>query len=1143
MEPLSTALIAAIAAAAGSIAGGMAEAAGGDAWAATRTRLAGWLRLDERRRREAFDRAVSTAVAAFRRQHRPPPDAETVLALFTSDTPEARRFQQAAAAELLLSGRPDLGRLLDSYRRELRFAALLRRQPAPPWPQLEPALLGFFGLLRQALAREKALQDLQLGEDAPEPEDQTSAGQEISDDTVASLRRIEALLAELAALPRISAAVNAGDGATVSGSPITVVMGDHHSYPVTLAPPPDLDALYRQYCAFLSKSFGTLDFRGIAQVQNVVRLRLEEVYVPLNATTKGSDYSVVISSTGDGKTIRALNAAQQFGARLFKTLVSEPHSLAESIDIAKGRLSTRPLHDLVREHPFLVVLGDPGAGKSTLVRAIMLALAEGRAGELFGLHDEWLPIFFPVAAFAEVRGDPGSRDLAPLAYFRDYYRGREQPDYTPLFERALLAGRALVLFDGLDEVRDKRLEITRCLGDFIIAWDAPGNRFVATSRIAGYDDAPLDAGLFTRVTVEPFNDDEIERFAANWSIAFERAGAPDTATSDPELRRRAEARTRDLSTDIFANPSVTELARNPLLLTILALIHNQGTRLPDRRVDLYRLCVEALAETWNRARNLAGREFDIFLGDEKLDERFVVNLLGPAALWIHEENPGGIVEERDLERKLAETLVETDGLPKGKAARMAADFLRLVNRETGLLQERGDRRYSFLHLTFEEYLAARALIESAMVTDADAEIHRRSTDSGWREVLRLALASVSQKEAQRLLLHLLEAPAEGEQHGRPVVLAGECLLDIGRNGATRRAWAAVVEALLALLRDTAAPVVTRVEAGHVLGRLGDPRLLNPRTGEATGLGDYELVEPYWCPVEAGPFWFGDERVEDDEDEPDGASDDPNETEDKAEEDQPRPPRFDSSKLQRAELPHSFKIGRYPVTNAEFAAFLAANGPEGYDPEKPWWTDEGRRFLAPGGHPWDNQEEFVRHPRLWDDTGYNGATQPVVGLSWYEAAAYCRWLTAVGHEQAWLPKDEEIRLPTSLEWERAARHTDQRPYPWGNTLPTADHANFSLVGIERPSPVGCFPAGRGVCGTEDLVGNVLEWLATVSEEETSVTALRPKKDFTADESVLLSFIYYGDSLDQICCGARDGYYPDDWYNNWSFRVVQSRALIE
>jgi len=371
------------------------------------------------------------------------------------------------------------------------------------------------------------------------------------------------------------------------------------------------------------------------------------------------------------------------------------------------------------------------------------------------------------------------------------------------------------------------------------------------------------------------------------------------------------------------------------------------------------------------------------------------------------------------------------------------------------------------------------------------------------------LSSVAQKEAQRLLLHLLAAPTDEKTRGRPVVLAGECLQDLGRNGATQRAWRAVSAALVGLLADPQAPTATRVEGGHVLGRLGDPRLLDANTGEAAGYGEYDKVESYWCPIEPGPFWFGDDRIE-------------GEAEDQEVMRRITAPRFEPAKLHRAELPHSFQIARYPVTNAEFAAFLAANGPEGYDPEKPWWTEQGKVFLSPEGRryhldrAWEGKA--ISQPRLWDNPQFNSTAQPVVGVSWYEAVAYCRWLSDVGHTKGWLPADEEIRLPTSLEWERAARHTDQRPFPWGNEN-LLDHANFAETQVGAPSPVGSFPLGRAMCGADDLVGNVLEWLATANKDRESTTAIAPQKDFTPNDEVSLSFTYYGDQLDQMCCGAR------------------------
>jgi|GEM_PF-864893 len=1099
MEPLTIALISAFSAAASALAGGVADAAGDAAWRAAKGKLAQWIGLEQRARAAAFDKAVHAATTQLGRDA-PNPAVEFALELLRDDSPDGRVFRQIAVEELVLSAQPNIGRMLDHYRRDLRFAALLRGEKPPPWTDLEPALRLFLGsLLPEALAEQPALRPLLLGQAERAALDEARAHTRAAQDSAAALRRIEGLLEELVALPRLSQGITTGDGGTISQVRQIVVQGNYYAVPAV--PPADLEALYRRYQGFLVETFGLLDFRGIMQVQNVVRLRLEDVYVPLKGQPARSIQQGSPYKWESGQEIGKLIVQRDRDSR---AVLDISFTLSEQFETAAARVIEQsqpiPLHDLVRDRSFLVVLGDPGAGKSTLVRYIMLALAEGQAHRRLGLDAQWLPILFPVAAFAEAR--EGRPDLAPLDYVSEYYKGLSQPDYGPLFRRALLGGRTLVLFDGLDEVREDRLALIKCLEAFVREWDAPGNRVVATSRIAGYDDAPLDERLFARATVQPFDDDDIQLFCEKWSYAYERAGAQDLPTdlvvAQAELRRRAEARASSLNAAVFARANITDLARNPLLLTILALIHNQGTRLPDRRVDLYRLCVEALAETWNRARSLSGREIDIYLGGEKLDERFVVNLLGPAALWIHTEQPGGLVEQHDLERQLAQTLVQTYGLAHGKAQHLADDFIDLVRRHTGLLEERGHRRYGFLHLTFEEYLAARALIESAVVGDADALILQRCADPGWREVLRLALASASQKEAQRLLLHLLAAPTTAETHGRPVVLAGECLLDIGRTGATQRAWSAVVERLVALLADPQATVATRVEGGHVLGRLGDPRLLDPHTGDAP-------IGGYWCPVEAGMFWYGNEA--------------------------------EDQELHQVALSYAFKIARYPVTNAEYVRFIDEDG---YNPAQPWWTEHGRAFLQPGGHRYDDQEQPITLPRYWDNSQYNSPSQPVVGVSWYEAAAYCAWLTAHGHRAGWLPINEVLRLPTSLEWERAARHTDQRRYPWGHEEPDVQRANYVASEINQPSPVGCYPTGAAECGALDLAGNVLEWLATPYE---APQRLVPQKDFTPDQIALLTYSDFTEKSEYLCCGARvrgDPFIRDDV---GAFRIIWSLGAQE
>ena len=151
----------------------------------------------------------------------------------------------------------------------------------------------------------------------------------------------------------------------------------------------------------------------------------------------------------------------------------------------------------------------------------------------------------------------------------------------------------------------------------------------------------------------------------------------------------------------------------------------------------------------------------------------------------------------------------------------------------------------------------------------------------------------------------------------------------------------------------------------------------------------------------------------------------------------------------------FWLARYPVTNAQYKLFMEARG---YDQQK-WWTAEGWQARQNG--KWTE-------PRYWGDAKWNGGQQPVVGVSWYEAVAFCAWAAeATG---------EKVRLPTEAEWEKGARGTDGRTFPWGDAEPNEKLCNFD-PNVGQTTPVGRYsPQGDSPYGCADMAGNVWDWTA-------------------------------------------------------------------
>ena len=746
-----------------------------------------------------------------------------------------------------------------------------------------------------------------------------------------------------------------------------------------------------------------LDFRGMGISDRVpLRLPLLEMYVPLEARV----------GTPEGDTwARQLRLAGRAVAR-------------EEIEALGSRLSEpQPVLRLLETHDGLIILGDPGAGKTTFLKFLALSLATGQ-GEPLGLGTR-LPVLVPLSAYATALA--GRKANLPLDRFINQYhrdRGVSFP-IDALLNQALEQGRALLLLDGLDEVKEtgRRRRVVDLVTDFFGVHRRAGNKFVLTSRVVGYAEVrPQIEGLID-CTLADLEDEQIEDFVSKWITALERAARDQAGSAEAQAERERE----ELLAAIHRNPSIRALAVNPLLLTILALMKRQDIVLPERRVELYQKYVETLLKNWNLARSLAGR-----VGRD-LDVIETLRILAPLALWMHRTSPGvGLVLKPKLQREL-EAIYRTRG--HRDPERAAREFLEDVLREdASLLLNRGGDQFGFIHLTFQEYLAGMALAQKGQqgIGSVAGELAEHVGDATWHEVSLLAIGYLGivqrRDEAAGAVLEALIKQAPGEP-GDAVILVGEALADAGSGGVAPSSRRCVIEALRLTLRDDGrVKAGRRAMAGRVLAACGDPRF-DAKHWRLPAEPLFGFVE-----IAAGPFAMGSDQRRDQE-------------------------AVDRELPQHEVNLSGYYLARWPVTVAQFAAFVGAKG---HKPASP------------------NCLKGI-------------ANHPVVYVTWRDAMAYCRWLNEQLRKIAPerldaekpLPEPERrfwqgladsslgIGLPSEAEWEKAARGDDGRVYPWGNE-PDPNRANYDDTDLGATSAVGCFPGGASPYSCEEMSGNIWEW---------------------------------------------------------------------
>ncbi len=321
----------------------------------------------------------------------------------------------------------------------------------------------------------------------------------------------------------------------------------------------------------------------------------------------------------------------------------------------------------------VVLLGAPGSGKTTLMSYFAVILAQ-QPEKLELATEDLLPILI------RIRDLTRQPDVGILDYARQFAEKTltVKPLPAGFFEYWLEDGRALILLDGLDEVEQKakRYDAARRIENFLGQFDK--NRAIITSRPTGYNRDFFRTEEFPHFQLQAFDDSKIEEFINRWY--------------DSRILDKAEAQRRkdSLSKALSQHDRIKLLARNPLLLTIIALIHRYQALLPKERYKLYDKAVETLITNWDKNKELSNHEVLEYLGLDDL-RRLMENL----AYWVHNQggtgdrDSGTLIDRDKLIEQLSQTIRMQKQIELHCARKEAKRFVDFISDRTGLLNEQG----------------------------------------------------------------------------------------------------------------------------------------------------------------------------------------------------------------------------------------------------------------------------------------------------------------------------------------------------------------------------------------------------------------------------------------------------------------------
>jgi formylglycine-generating enzyme required for sulfatase activity len=804
---------------------------------------------------------------------------------------------------------------------------------------------------------------------------------------------------------------------------------------------------------------------------------------------------------------------------------------------AKGELV--PLADLLTGNKHMAVMGVAGCGKSTLLAYLATCLAtNAQKGKLLPFNlpkkrETLIPILIPVSSFMpsfeqmqqllekkkqEAKSKPappGSKappekaDAHPLAAKKQVNeasseqnnkeQGQKNPEESDLlagflqklilqylqnclpampkaidfFERLLQGGGCLLMLDGLDEVNkpDKRILMRQQLND-LVKKIFPESLVLVTAREVGMAISGMSEGNASDAVIgEGFTFLHLRRLASH-SKSIEQLVLIWVRQFNP---RKTDALNHDIMAVIgdlnqrSALPGLQPFISTPMMVNLLISARLGITEWPPVDVKLVDILLKVILKYQTRTDDPLRREKVDWGGTVEEQIEWLTKL----AYEMHKMGPEGTA--------IPETKVRyflKDTLPEEKLDM----FLNAVRMRGVLLEERAGS-YRFNHLLFQKFLAVRMIVTN-LETKLD-ELEFNLSKSWWRSALMMVnrFAEIFKPAfAQPYTEWLMKFQLVG------LDLAGAALLETQEPKADERHK--IARELAALLGDKkiTATNLQRASAGNTLGRLGDPRF---HTIDAWFLPVDELFG--FVPVPEGNYVIGS-----------------------------NPERDSDATVKEVPLHelklYSYYISRYPVTVAQYRAFITETGYKLADPR--------------------SLESLANHPVAW--------------ISWDDAMLYCQWLehkltNSISSPPELAEKlktgDWKLTIPSEAEWEAAARGNRGRLYPWGSPF-DLKKANTSESNIGTTTAVGCFPTGESQIGLQDLCGNVWEWTRSVYRIY-YYTSNDGREDLNSRDFHVLRGGAFNSTHKSSRCAFRNMYYPDYKDEATGFRtmIYQTHEWIE